>query len=399
LIKQFDIARARNDTKACANTVHFNNAGASLMPAVVTDALHFYLHEEEQLGGYEAQDKHIESLSGMYASAAKLVNCSTQEIAFVENATRGWDYAFYSFTFKPGDKILTTLAEYGSNVIAYIQQVRRFGVEIVFVPNDEFGQIDINALASLIDDKVKLISITHIPTGGGLVNPAKRIGAIARSAGIPFILDTCQSVGHIPIDVEDIGCDVLCATGRKYLRGPRGTGFLYIRQSLLEQLEPPMLDQHAATLISSSDYRIRSDAKRFESWEQNCAGKYALAKAIDYAVSWGMEPIQERIYYLAALLRSKLADIDGIISTDEGQEQCGIVTFYCHARSALQIKSHLANHRINVSISSGSGNLISFQKRGITEVVRASLHYFNTEQEIDYFLHTLNGHMRKNTAQ
>jgi cysteine desulfurase/selenocysteine lyase len=398
LIKQFDITRARNDTKACANTVHFNNAGASLMPAVVTDAFHFYLHEEEQLGGYEAQDKHIESLSGMYASAAKLVNCSTQEIAFVENATRGWDYAFYSFAFKPGDKILTTLAEYGSNVIAYIQQVRRFGVEIVFVPNDEFGQIDINALASLIDDKVKLISITHIPTGGGLVNPAKRIGAIARSAGIPFILDTCQSVGHIPIDVEDIGCDVLCATGRKYLRGPRGTGFLYIRQSLLEQLEPPMLDQHAATLISSSEYHIRSDAKRFESWEQNCAGKYALAKAIDYADSWGMESIQERIYYLAALLRSKLADIDGIISTDEGQEQCGIVTFYCHSRSALQIKSHLANHRINVSISSGSGNLISFQKRGITEVVRASLHYFNTEQEIDYFLHTLNGHMRKNTA-
>ena len=387
--EKFNIERARNETKACADVVHFNNAGSSLMPTMVSDALHSYLHFEENLGGYETEEKYSESLNSIYTSAARLINCSASEIAFVENATRAWDFAFYSFRFKPGEKILTTLAEYGSNVIAYIQQVRRYGVELVFVPNDEYGQIDINALANLIDGKVKLISITHIPTGGGLVNPAKRVGEIARSAGIPFILDACQSVGQIPVDVEDIGCDVLCATGRKFLRGPRGTGFLYVRKSLLENLEPPILDQHAATLISPTEYKIRSDAKRFENWEQNFAGKYALGKAIDYSLSWGMDSIRDRIYSLAGLLRSRLGDIDGIILTDDGEEKCGIVTFYSKNCTASEIKSYLSNNRINVSISDGSGSLVSFQNRGLEEVVRASVHYFNTEQEVEYFVETL----------
>jgi selenocysteine lyase/cysteine desulfurase len=387
---QFDIERARKETTACKDIIHFNNAGASLMPTSVSDALHSYLYSEERIGGYETEAKYTESLNGLYNSAAQLVNCSSKEIAFVENATRGWDLAFYSFQFKPGDKILTTIAEYGSNVVAYIQQAQRYGVEVVFVPNDEYGQIDTNELSNLVDENTKLISITHIPTGGGLVNPAKRVGEIANSAGIPYILDTCQSVGQLSVDVEDLGCDVLCATGRKYLRGPRGTGLLYVREKLLEELEPPMLDQHAATLISPTKYKIRTDAKRFENWEQNFAGKYALGKAIDYTLSWGIDAIQHRIYYLSTLLRSKIKSIDGISPTDEGIEKCGIVTFYSDYLTADRIKSYLADHQINVSISKGSGSLVSFQQRGISEVVRASVHYFNTDQEIEYFIDTLN---------
>ena len=217
--KSFDIHRARKETIACDEIIHFNNAGASLMPIPVSEALHNYFRSEEHIGGYEYEAKYIESHDSVYDSAAKLLNCSADEIAFVENATRAWDLAFYSFKFKPGDKILTTFAEYGSNVVAYLQQAKRFGVEVLFVPNDEFGQIDTHALSDLIDDKVKLISITHIPTGGGLVNPAVEVGKIANSAGIPFILDSCQSVGQIPIDVDIIGCDVLCITGRNIYVG------------------------------------------------------------------------------------------------------------------------------------------------------------------------------------
>ena len=217
MVNPFDIKRAREETAACSDLIHFNNAGASLMPTPVSKALHEYLRKEEQIGGYETEALYAESLNGIYSSAAKLLNCSAGEIAYVESATRAWDMAFYSFKFNPGDKILTTFAEYGSNVVAYLQQAKRFGVEIVFVPNDEFGQIDVNALSNMIDEKVKLISITHIPTGGGLVNPAEAVGKIANAAGIPYILDSCQSVGHMPIDVAEIGCDVLCITGRKYL--------------------------------------------------------------------------------------------------------------------------------------------------------------------------------------
>ena len=263
--KTFDIQRARLDTPACGDIIHFNNAGASLMPVPVSDALHGYLRSEEKIGGYETEALYEESLDNVYRSAAELINCSTDEIAFAENATRAWELAFYSFKFRPGDKILTTFAEYGSNVVAYLQQAKRFGAEVIFVPNDEFGQIDTRALANLIDDKVKLITITHIPTGGGLVNPAAEVGQVAKAASIPFILDSCQSVGQIPIDVEEIGCDVLCITGRKYLRGPRGTGLLYVRRALIESLEPPLLDQHAAELITPTEYRIRSMGPCFDS--------------------------------------------------------------------------------------------------------------------------------------
>ncbi len=389
MTKSIDVLRARKETIACDDIIHFNNAGASLMPVPVSEALHGYLRSEERIGGYETAEKYSESLERVYSVAAKLISCSPKEIAFVENATRAWDLAFYSFKFKPGDKILTTVAEYGSNVIAYLQQARRFGVEVNFVPNDESGQIDIEALRNLIDDKVKLISITHIPTGGGLVNPAVEVGKIARSANIPFILDSCQGVGQIPIDVDAIGCDILCTTGRKFLRGPRGTGLLYVRKELIERLEPPMLDQHAAELITPYEYKICQDAKRFENWEQFFAGKYALSVAIDYALSWGIESIKQRIYSLANLLRKKLSQIDSIEITDEGIEKCGIVTFTSGNIAPREIKQALATYKINVSTAKGSGSLVSFSARGLTEVVRASIHYFNTEEEIDYFIDIL----------
>ncbi len=297
--------------------------------------------------------------------------------------------AFYSFRFSAGDRILTSLSEYGSNVIAYNHQARRCGVEIVFVPNDAFGQIDTRRLAELIDDRVRLISISHIPTGGGLVNPAAAVGKIARAAKVPFLLDACQAVGQLPLDVEAIGCDILCGTGRKYLRGPRGTGFVYVRRNLAAELDPPFLDLHAATLVSPTDYRVRPDAGRFENWEQYFAGKAALGVAVDYAMSYGMRAIRSRIYHLAGILRQKLSEIEGVDVTDEGRELCGIVTFTAEPLSAPEIERRLRLHRINVSTSGGSGNLVSFRRRGIEAVVRASLHYYNTEAEIDYFNQTL----------
>jgi selenocysteine lyase/cysteine desulfurase len=203
------------------------------------------------------------------------------------------------------------------------------------------------------------------------------------------LLDACQSAGQLPLDVEEIGSDMLCGTGRKYLRGPRGTGLLYVRKNLIEQLEPPLLDLHAATLISPTTYNLRADAKRFENWEQYLAGKAALGVAIDYALSYGLAAIQVRIYALAEKLRNNLSSLEGVEITDEGFEKCGIVTFTAAQLPPAAIKQHLQKQRINVSTSSGSGSLVSFQQRGLTEVVRASVHYYNTEQEIDYFIERL----------
>lgn len=374
----------------CRNVIHFNNAGAALMPKTVSDTLYEYLKKEEWYGGYETAEREAALLNDFYQQAAVLLNCSPGEIAFIENATRAWDMAFYSLKFKEGDRILTTVSEYGSNVIAYLQQKRRYNIEVVFIPDDQYGQIDLRKLETGIDHRVKLITISHVPTGDGLVNPVMEIGRIARRNNIPFLLDSCQAVGQLPIDVQQIGCDMLSGTGRKYLRGPRGTGFLYVKKDLIPRLDPPFLDQHAATLLSEEQYEIRKDARRFENWECYFAGKAALGKAIEYALSWGMEQIQERIYLLAGLLREGLSHLKGVSVEDQGKEQCGIVTFQTRQLPAMALKKELAARGMNIAVSEGSGNLVSYRRRNIKSLIRASLHYYNTEEEIRLFLKALN---------
>jgi ParB-like chromosome segregation protein Spo0J len=232
------------------------------------------------------------------------------------------------------------------------------------------------------DQRVKLVAVTHVPTNGGLVNPAAAIGALTRPAGIPYLLDACQSVGQFPVDVEAIGCDLLSTTGRKYLRGPRGTGFVYAKATTMSGLVPPFLDVHAATWDATNHYVMRSDAQRFENWETNYAGKIGLATAIDYALGWGLDAIGARVMHLAQLLRTQLAEIPGVTLCDLGIAPCGIVTF-THARwSPEQIKAYFASQRINVTTSSQFGTRYDMEVRNLAMVVRASVHYYNDEDEI-----------------
>ncbi len=291
--------------------------------------------------------------------------------------------AFYGFPFERGDRILTAVAEYISNYIAYIQVAERSGVEIVPVPSDEHGQVSVDSLRRLVDERVKLIAITHVPTNGGLVNPAAEIGAVAREAGIPYLLDACQSVGQLPVDVEEIGCDVLSATGRKYLRGPRGTGFLYVRSSLLDRLEPPFLDMRAADWVEPDRYELRPDAIRFEEWEQAYAAKAGLATAIDYALAWGLDSIWQRVAALGESLRVRLGDIDGVTVRDLGEVRCGIVTFTVDGVEANELKKRLSRERINVTASPPSSTLLDSRARALPDLVRASVHYYNTGEELE----------------
>jgi selenocysteine lyase/cysteine desulfurase len=381
----FDLQRARRETPGCANVLHFNNAGAALMPEPVLDALIDHLQLEAQIGGYEAAERASDLLDHAYEAAAQLLGCAPEEIAFVENATRAWDMAFYSLPLGPNDRILTATSEYASNYIAFLQAARRTGASVEAIPNDEHGQISIEALRNAIDERVRLISITHVPTNGGLVNPAAEVGRVAREAGIPYLLDACQSAGQMPIDVDVINCDMLSATGRKYLRGPRGTGFLYVRRSLIESLEPPFLDLHAAEWVARDRYEVRPDARRFENWETNYAGKIALGVAIDYALGWGLDAIKERVTSLAATLRERLRDLPRVAVHDLGVERCGIVTFTVDGKEPEMIRRSLAEQRINVSVSGRSSTLLDMQARGLAALVRASVHYYNSQEEIERF--------------
>jgi selenocysteine lyase/cysteine desulfurase len=362
---------------------HFNNAGAGLAPRPVLDAVVDHLRREAEIGGYEAAAEREDRIEHTYDALAALFGCDPDEVAVVENATRAWDMAFYSFRFGPGDRILTARAEYASNYIGMRQVAERTGAVIEVIPDDEHGQVDLDALAGMLDERVKLVSLVHVPTQGGLVNPAAAVGRLTREAGVPLLLDACQSAGQIPLDVRTIGCDVLTGTGRKFLRGPRGTGFMYVRRDLAERLEPPLLDLHAAEWLADGSYRIRPDARRFENWETNYASKIGLGVAVDYALALGIDAIKERVYALGAELRERLAEIEGVTVQDLGVERCGIVTFSVGGRTPTEVADALRAERVNTSVSPLMYSRLDFDRRGITDLVRASAHYYNTSEEIE----------------
>jgi selenocysteine lyase/cysteine desulfurase len=379
----WDISRLRHETAGCDQTVFFNNAGASLQPRPVVARVIEHLRLEEQLGGYEASDRVAHELEEVYGSVARLLQCSPEEIALQENATRAWEMAFYSLRFAAGDRILTAANEYASNYIAFLQVAHRTGAEIVVVESDAAGEVDLDALRNLLDDRVKLIALTHVPTNGGLVQPAARVGELARAAGIPFLLDACQSAGQMDLDVDALGCDMLSATGRKYLRGPRGTGFLYVRKSLLPRMDPPSLDLHAATWVAQGSYEVRSDAKKFETWESSAATRLGLGVAIEYALALGLKRIEGRVQHLAALLRDQLAEVKGVTVRDLGRVRSGIVTFTCDRHSPGEVMQRLKAKGIAVRTIELASARIDMEQRGLDELVRASVHYYNTEAEIE----------------
>jgi cysteine desulfurase/selenocysteine lyase len=388
----FDLERARRETPGTRNVAHLNNAGAALQPTCVTTAVIGHLQREAAIGGYEAAAEAHDRVENTYQAIARLIGCQTDEVAVIENATRAWDMAFYGLRFSAGDRILTARAEYSSNVIAFLQVARRTGAVVEIVDDDETGQLSIDDLRRRLhagEGPVKLVAITHVPTQGGLVNPAREIGVATREAGVPYLLDACQSVGQLPVNVADIDCDFLSATGRKYLRGPRGTGFLYVRRGMIDQLEPPFLDLHAAKWTAPDAYEIRPDARRFENWETNYAAKIGLGVAVDHALAWGIDAIAERVTALAERLRNMLRHVDGVTVHDQGPSQCGIVTFTLAGVASQDVQHRLTEQGINVSVSLVEYARLDLSHRKLPDLVRASVHYYNNADELDRLIHAL----------
>lgn len=396
----FDVRRARADTPGCEDVVHLNHAGCSLAPRPVVDAQVEWLQAEARVGGYELAAEREPERETTYAEVAALVGASPDEIALVENATFAWHQAFWSLRLRPGDRILTGNAEYASGFVSMLQAERRWGVRVEVIPDDESGAVSTEALARLLDDArrgpVGLVALTHVPTNGGLVNPAEEVGRLTREAGVPYLLDACQSVGQMPVDVQAIGCDLLTATGRKFLRAPRGTGFLYVRRSLLDRtdpapLEPAFLDLLGAEWTAPDRYELRADARRFENWESNLAAVAGLRTATVYARSWGLDAIEAQVTAVAEGLRDRLGAVPGVTVRDRGTRRCGIVTFTCEGLEAEAVKRALAIAGINVSVSAPSSTRLDAAQRDLPPLVRASVHYLTTETELDLATATIAG--------
>ena len=377
------LGRARADTPAASDVVHLDNAGSALPPSIVVETMIDHLQREARVGGYRAASEALDEVEGVYQSLATLIGAAPSEIAIVENATRAWDMAVYGFPFRPGDRVLISRAEYASNAIALLHLGRRKHIELVLIDDDQDGQIDLDLLEAELERGAAMVSLTHLPTNGGLINPAAAVGALCREHGACFVLDACQSVGQIPIDVDEIGCDVLSATGRKFLRGPRGTGLLYVRHEWIERLEPPFLDLHAATWTGDDTYVVRGDARRFENWETNIAAKLGLGAAAAYALDIGIDNTWPYVEQLAASLRRRLDGCAGVQVRDKGIQRSGIVTFTIDDQDPHFLQRSLAEVGINSSVSIADHARFDLPHRGLDSVVRASVHYYNTTDEID----------------
>ena len=378
-----EIEALRAQTPGCANRIHLNNAGAALLAQPTLDAMTAQLRLEAEIGGYEAAAAVSDAAAATYAGIAELVGGHDDEIALFDNATHAWNAAFYSIPLRPGDQILTGHAEYGSNVLAYWQAARRAGAEVIVVPNDEYGQLDLAALDRLAGERTRLIGVSHVPTSGGLVQPAAAVGRIAGGCGALYLLDATQSAGQFPVDVNAIGCDMLTGTGRKFLRGPRGTGFLWVRTAALDRLDPFVAEIGSATWDGHQGFTWAPGARRFATWEHSYVNVLGLGAALRQALDLGLEAIGQRASALGARLRAQLAALPGVTVHDLGQTRCAIVTAKIDGLAAEQAAEILARAGVNVTATVPEQNPLDTQHRGVHPLIRFSPHYYNTEDEID----------------
>lgn len=384
-----DLDEARRQTPGCARRIHLNNAGTGLMNRHTLETVMAHLVLEAEIGGYEAEDAVEAEMAAVYQAAAELLGADADEIALVDNATRAWNAAFHALRLGDGDRILVSRAEYHSNVLS-LRQAEERGAKVVSVPDDEHGQIDVGALADLIDGQTRLVAVTHVPSGNGLINPVEEVGRITRAADVPFLLDATQSAGQIPLDVHRIGCDMLCVTGRKFVRGPRGTGFLWVAEGMLDRLTPVQPDVRSTRWTPRDGLGWSPGARRFETFERNVAALLGLGAAMRQALELGVGQISARACGLAERLRTRLAEIDGVTVHDRGLRKGAIVTAGHDAVPADQLAAQLRAQRINLSTTwppyPGTDSADS-----VRPLLRFSPHHFNTEQEIDDVASALEG--------
>ncbi|WP_317494345.1 aminotransferase class V-fold PLP-dependent enzyme [Haloechinothrix sp. LS1_15] len=363
--------------------VFLDSAGSSLPPGPVLEAVTAHLHREAEIGGYRAAEERSADLEACYTTLAGLLGCQPDEVALTDSATRSWLGLLDAVPFRQGDRVLVGESEYAANAVALLRLAERAGISVDVVPSDSDGQFDVTALAERLDDRVALVSVVHVPTSSGLVNPVTEITAAAHRAGALVLLDACQSVGQLPVRMDELGVDMLSGTGRKWLRGPRGTGFLAVRRAVLERLRPRLVDHAGARWVSQRRYRLRDDARVFELWESGVAERLGLLRAAQYLRGLGVDAVARAVRDRGAYLRERLAALPGVRVHDPGARRCGIVTFTVDGVAPERVRDRLWQRGVAVTVSTAASSRFDLPRRGLQAVVRASPHYFVGYGQLD----------------
>lgn len=384
--RRLDIEALRAETPGCATSIHFNHAGASLMSAATLAAVTEQLRREALYGPHEASVAVQGRLDQARADAARLLNATPAEIAFTSSGSAGWGLAFAALpALRAGDRILVGRQEWGGNLATMQRAAARSGARIEVIPCCEDGSVDPDALAGMIDERVRLVALTWLPANGGLINDAAAIGQVTRAAGIPYFVDAGQALGQIPVDVEAIGCDVLKGAGRKHLRGPRGTAILYVRASLRQRLDTVFSDVLSAPWTAQGP-TPRGDARIFETSEHAVALLLGLGVALHEALTLGVPAIREQIDLTARQLREELAAIAGVTIRDLGQQRSGLVSFTVGDLDVNAVKNRLASAGISVGANGPAYTPFDMEARGLAGIVRASVSYLTSEQDMERLL-------------
>lgn len=378
------LERWRRDTPGCQDRIHLNNAGAALMPRSVLESVTRHLAREAAIGAYEAADEAAPRIAETYQLVARLVGAAPRNIALVENATVAFSQALSAFDFRAGDRIVTTRTDYPSNQLMFLSLARRLGVETVRADDLPDGGVDPDSVRRLARHaRTRLVALTWVPTNSGLVQDARAVGAVCADLGVPYLVDACQCVGQMAVDVRDLRCDFLAGTARKFLRGPRGIGFLYVADRTLERGAFPLLvDMRGADWTDPDAFRLADGARRFENWEFAHAIVLGLGEAARYALEVGSVG-PERAWQLARSMRERLAALPGVRVLDRGRERCAIVTIAVAGREADDLKLRLRERGVNTSASDRADGVIDLDAKKATSVLRLSPHYYNTEEELD----------------
>ena len=377
-----DLDAARAETPGCEGQVFLDSAGSSLPTTRVLDAVVGHLGREAEVGGYRAADERAADLSGIPAAVGHLLGCDPDLVALTDSATRSWNQFVTALPWTAGDRILICGTEYASNAIALLQRARLDGCSVEVVPNDADGLVDLAALEALLDERVRLVSLVHVPTNSGQIAPVREVVELAHRVGALVLLDACQSVGQLRVDVDELGVDALSATGRKWLRAPRGTGFLYVRRDVLADLEPVAADLRGATWTAADRYELDTGARRFELWEYDVAGRLGLKMALDQLLDLGIDEVEKTVRSRAGDLRSALAEVPGVTVRDVGPDLAGIVSFTVDGIDPERVRDELADRRVTVTVSGVSSTRLDMTERRLPAVVRASPHYFVSPEDI-----------------